>query len=366
MTATLADVVVVGAGAMGSATAWWLARRGVDTVLVEQFEQGHARGSSHGTTRIFRLAYDDRRYVRMALEALPLWRELEDDAGQVLLETTGGVDHGDPGLVVAAVDALAAEGVTNEVLRAREAAERWPGMRFDGDVLVQPDAGRCLADATVRALQARAAAHGADVRFGTGAASVAVAAPDGAAGSGREVRVRTEAEEWAARAAVVTAGAWVAPVIGADVPLPPIKVTREQVQHFAPYQAPSGSPIEWPSFIHHRSRFVYGLLSPDEGVKVAFHHEGPVVDPDTRTFELDVRASADAAAYAEAWLPGVEPVPVLGATCLYTSTPTWEFVIERHGPIVIGSPCSGHGFKFTPLIGRTLARLATEPSFSTK
>ena len=94
MSAVRCDVVVVGAGAMGSATAWWLARRGVDTVLLEQFEQGHVRGSSHGATRIFRLAYDDRRYVRMAREALPLWRELEADAGRSLLVTTGGVDHG--------------------------------------------------------------------------------------------------------------------------------------------------------------------------------------------------------------------------------------------------------------------------------
>ena len=111
---------------------------------------------------------------------------------------------------------------------------------------------------------------------------------------------------------------------------------------------------------------MYGLLTPDEGVKVAFHHEGPDVDPDTRTFDLDDTVIADAAAYAETWLPGVDPTPVHGATCLYTSTPTFDFVLERHGPIVVGSPCSGHGFKFTPLIGRILADLATNPSFSTQ
>lgn len=355
MTATRADVVVVGAGAMGSATTWWLARRGIDTVLLEQFEQGHVRGSSHGATRIFRLAYDDRRFVRMAVEALPLWRELEDDAGRVLLEATGGVDHGDPPLVASAVDALTAEGVTHDVLRAAEAAERWPGMRFAGDVLFQPHAGRCLADATVRALQDRAAAHGADVRFGTGPAGLSWAAGASASGD-HPVRVGAGSEEWVARVAVVTAGAWVGQVLGGGVPSPPVQVTREQVQHFAPHRL---TAAEWPSFIHHRQRFVYGLLSPDEGVKVAFHHEGPIADPDTRSFELDPQASADAAAYAEAWLPGVEPAPVHGATCLYTTTPDHDFVLERHGPIVVGSPCSGHGFKFTPLIGRTLADLAT-------
>ena len=96
---------------MGASTAWWLARRGVDVVLLERFAPGHDRGSSHGSTRIFRLAYDDRRYVRMARAALPLWRELEADAGCVLLETGGAIDHGPARAVGAVAAALEAEGV---------------------------------------------------------------------------------------------------------------------------------------------------------------------------------------------------------------------------------------------------------------
>ena len=102
-----AEVVVIGAGAMGSATAWWLARRGHDVVLLEQFERGHARGSSHGATRIFRFAYPDPTYVRMAQAALPLWRELEAESGRTLLEITGAVDHGDLSSVGATAAALA-------------------------------------------------------------------------------------------------------------------------------------------------------------------------------------------------------------------------------------------------------------------
>src|SRR5262245_60015165 len=164
------DVIVIGAGAMGSATAWWLARRGREVVLLEQFEQGHVRGSSHGRSRIFRLAYDDPMYVRMPQEALPLWRELEADAGRPLLDTTGSVDHGDPRSVEAVAAALEACGVAHEVVAADAARERWPGLRFDGDVLFHPDGGRCRADDAVGALQDRAAALGADVRFGTGRA----------------------------------------------------------------------------------------------------------------------------------------------------------------------------------------------------
>src|SRR6476619_1627581 len=106
MSSQKVGVVVIGAGAMGSATAWWLARRGVDVALLEQFEPGHTRGSSHGGSRIFRFAYYEPEYVRMAQAALPLWRELEDDAGEPLLDATGSIDHGYPQPVDAVANAL--------------------------------------------------------------------------------------------------------------------------------------------------------------------------------------------------------------------------------------------------------------------
>src|SRR5437762_3597228 len=132
---------------MGSATAWWLALRGRSVLVLERFEQGHVRGSSHGSSRIFRLAYPVRTYVRLAQEALPLWRELEEDAGTALLTVTGGVDHGDETTVVQVSEALAACGAAHKVLPPGAAAERWPGMHFDGPVLFQPDGGRTQADA---------------------------------------------------------------------------------------------------------------------------------------------------------------------------------------------------------------------------
>jgi sarcosine oxidase len=342
------DVVVIGAGAMGSATAWWLARRGRSVTLVEQFAQGHARGSSHGASRIFRCAYADPRYVRMVQAALPLWRELEDDADTTLLEITGGLDHGVPALVAPVASAIAACGVEHVQLTTGAAHERWPGMRFEGGVVYCPGAGRCLADATVRALQDRAAAHGADVRFSTGPADLDW--------SDDRVRVRAGGDEWAASAAVVTAGAWLPEVLGSRASLPPIRVTRERIQHFEP--RPSAPPVsEWPSFIHHRrDAWRYGLVSPGEGVKVAEHMTGPVTDPsDDPPSEPDPVAADLVRLYVEDWLPGLEPVPVHQATCLYTTTPTEDFVLERRGPVVIGSACSGHGFKFTPLVGRILA-----------
>src|SRR3954465_2614515 len=120
---------------MGSATAWWLARRGIDVVLLEQFEPGHTRGSSHGSTRIFRFAYYEPFYVRMAQAALPLWRELEDDAGEALLDITGAIDHGTPESIEAVTAALSTCGARFERLAPAEAGERWPAMRFDGSVI---------------------------------------------------------------------------------------------------------------------------------------------------------------------------------------------------------------------------------------
>jgi sarcosine oxidase len=343
------DVVVIGAGAMGSATAWWLARRGRSVALVEQFAQGHMRGSSHGGSRIFRYAYADPRYVRMVQAALPLWRELEDDTDTTLLEVTGGLDHGVPALVGPVAAALAACRVEHELLAAGAAGERWSGMRFEGDVVHCPGAGRCLADAAVLALQRRAADLGADVRFSTGPAALTWT-DDG-------VVVRAAEAEWTARATVVTAGAWLPAVVGPRVALPPLRVTRERIQHFLPRAGSRTSLSEWPSFIHHRpDAWRYGLVSPGEGVKVAEHRTGPVTDPgDEPPQEADPVAAERVRRYVEDWLPGLEPAPLHPATCLYTTTPTEDFVLERRGPVVIGSACSGHGFKFTPLVGRILA-----------
>lgn len=341
------DVVVVGAGAMGSATAWWLARRGVEVTLLEQFGPGHDRGSSHGSTRIFRLSYPDERYVAMAREALTLWRELEDDAGTALLATTGGVDFGDAASLRAIAAALERAGVAHEIVGPEEGGRRWPGFAFDGPVLHQPDAGRILADATVAALQARAVAHGAAVRFDE---PVHRLAPE----AGDRVRIETGTGTVRARVAVVTAGAWVVDLVAGAVELPPLTVTREQVFHF-----PSRLPGDWPSFIHHGGTFLYGLQAPgDEGVKVAEHHTGAPTTAAGRSFAVDEAGRGRVVADVARLLPGLAPEPTSATTCLYTNTADESFVLERQGPVVVGSPCSGHGFKFVPLIGRRLADLA--------
>jgi sarcosine oxidase len=348
------DTVVIGAGAMGSSTAWWLARRGRSVVLAEQFEQGHVRGSSHGGVRIFRLAYPDAHYVTMCRASLGLWRELEADTGEHLLDLVGAFDHGPAGSVDGIAEALAAAGVRHERLSPAEAAERAPGLAFDHDVVFHPDAGRAFADRTGAALQRRAGELGAEVRFSCPARIVR------SGGDGAEIDLGGETVH--ASTVVVTAGAWVDGVAGRSVGLPPLAVTQEQVVHFRPLDPGA----VFPSFIHHVAPWRYGLHTPDEGVKVGGHHEGPATTGDTRTFELDPVQVAAVEAYVRTWVPGVEPVARFGATCLYTTTPTEDFLIDRAGSLVIGSPCSGHGFKFTPLIGRMLADLAADPAAASR
>jgi sarcosine oxidase len=342
------DIVVVGAGAMGSATAWWLARWGLDVVLIEQFDAGHQRGSSHGSTRIFRLAYPEPIYVDMARRTLPLWRDVEDETGIDLLVTTGGIDYGDPSSMYPIIDALISTSVPHEIVRPPEAARRWPGFVFDGPVLYQPDAGRLLADAAVRALQGLARTHGARLRFEE---PVRALAPR----SDNRILVTTDLEQFRANRAVVTTGAWVTELLAGLIDLPPLTVSREQVFHFASRIG----DVVWPSYIHHGRTFIYGLQAPaDEGIKVAEHHTGAVTTADERSFEIDEAGRQRVIRHVTTRMPGLDPTPTSAATCLYTNTPDEAFIIERHGPIVVGSPCSGHGFKFVPLIGRRLAELA--------
>lgn len=349
------DVVVVGGGGMGSATAWHLARRGRRVLLLERFEPGHRYGSSHGGARIFRVAYREERYARLAVEALEGWRALEDDAGEPLLDLVGQLDHG----TVAAVDEIeqSLRRVGRPALRIhpREAAERWPGMRFGDAVLWSPDGGRCRADAAVAALHRRAAALGADVRHHTRVERIEVLGP-------ALVRVHTDAGAEEAGAVVVAAGGWLPSLAEGLVPLPPVVVTQEQPAHFRRRDGVA----EWPSFLHHtdagsdaRLAFAsYGMWTPGIGVKVGLEGTGVVVDAETRDPAPRPEVLAALQRYVASWLPGLDPDPVEVSTCLWTGLPDDHFCLDRRGPVVVCSPCSGHGFKFVPAVGRIVADLA--------
>lgn len=347
------DVVIVGGGAIGSAAAWQLSRQGADVLLLEQHEPGHDRGGSHGSARIVRLGYGEQFYVELAATAMARWAELEDEAGERLVVETGVIDHGDRLTVQALAAAMEAAGYRAEWLSPREAARRWPGLAFDGDVLYQPRGGRAHADRTVAALQRLAAGHGAEIRHGLRVESISPL-PSGA-------EVHTAAGTVRAEQVVVAAGSWAPKVLTGVIALPDIVVSLEQPVHFRPLDWST----PWPSFIHHQTdattrtglspRGTYGMASPD-GVKVGFHGVGPEIDPDAGR-EPDPAALGALQDYVRRWIPGVDADTAEPAPCPYDSTETSDFVIDRVGDITVATGFSGHGFKFTPEIGRMVADL---------
>ena len=349
-----ADVVVVGLGAMGSAAAWELAKRGRRVIGLEQFEQGHEQGSSHGAARIFRLAYEDDDYVRLAVEALGLWRALEEESGSQVLRQTGAIDYGTSAVLDRIGAALQRAGFTADLLDPAEAGRRWEGFAFDGPVLYSPEGGSTDADAARGALQRCSAQRGADLRFSTRAHSIRRAAD--------EVVLTTDDAEVSAPVCVVTVNAWAPSLLRGHVALPPITVTQEQPAFFAPRD----TGLVWPSFIRYEgdgtsaSDFAcYGLPSLAEGgVKVGEHGTGVPVDPDGPRPPADPQRLQRLSDYVASHLPGLDPEPVGVTRCLYATTPTEDFVLDRAGPFVVGAGFSGHGFKFTPAVGRVLADLA--------
>ena len=357
---TRADLIIVGAGLAGAAAAWAASARGLDVVVLEAFGPGHRNGSSHGSARIFRRAYPDPLYVRLTGAAEERWRRLEDESGERLLTLTGGIDFGavrDPRLLH---EVLAGCGVPAELLAPAAAAERWPYFDFAGagEVMFHAGCGVLDPDRAVPAMLRLAAARGADVRFGTPVTRLETApGGDGAV-------ARTDSGAFAAPVIAVAAGAWIAPLLDGVVRLPPLTVTQQQVFHFAPAPAPAGSTAEpWPVFIHNDGNYCYGLPGGRDGgvpgaLKVGEHGGFRPTTAADRDFVVDPAARARVTGFVGQRVPGLDPAPVNESTCLYTWTANEDFVLDRSGPFVVASPCSGHGAKFAPLLGEIIADLA--------
>jgi sarcosine oxidase len=344
------DVAIVGGGPMGTAAARALSARGRSVILFERFTFGHAKGSAAGTTRNVRLTYHDPLYVRMARQAFEAWRALEADAGAELLRVVGGLDVGDATDTAAA--ALGAAGERFERPSVDEVAERWPMLRFpDGSRFLFQAEGAIVRSREAVLAQARIAARdGADLRQETPVRSIAPA------DDGVEL-VTTTGDVVQAPAAILAAGAWNVSLVratGTDLPVQP---TLEQSTYFE--HGPEGLPtvIDWTASTTQPPYLVPDPFTPG-AFKTGIHRSGPPVDPDARPFDPDLVRERRAVSWVETLLAA--PASLSGSeTCLYTVAPDEDFVLDRVGPIVVASPCSGHGFKFTPLIGEVVADLAT-------
>ncbi len=355
------DVLVVGLGAMGSATLHALASRGVDVVGVDAYDPPHSLGSTHGRSRIIREAYYEHpAYVPLVRSAYAAWGQLEAAAGVQLFLRTGGLNIGAPdsALVVGALASAERHGLDVEVLTAREINRRHPAFAVPADMVgvFEPSAGMLFPEACITAFLQVARGMGADVRPNT-----RVTALDRSADG---IRASTSAGELCARRVVVCAGAWAAPLLSSLGMALPLVVTRQTMHWFMPAADASIARADrFPVALieHDGGHIFYTMPDVGDGVKAAIHHEGAAVDADAVdrvVHASDTQAVEDLVAR---FLPGAGVGVRESAVCLYTNTPDHDFLIDTLDgmpDVVVVSACSGHGFKFASAIGDIAARMA--------
>ena len=355
------DAIIIGAGGMGSATAYHLAKSSdADVLVLEQFQRGHTLGSSHGATRIIRFFYDKAFYTELMKTAYAEWRDLESISGKSLLFITGSVGIGAKGNPYgrAARQSLDAAGVESEWWDATQLTERFPQFRLtDGmEILWQKDTGFLRAAECVATHLQLAEQHGATVREETPVTNIdwQTDVPT----------VHTENDLFHGRKVVITAGAWTGKLLAAlNLPL---TVTKQQVCYYQPTDSKHFEPDRFPVFTESTpdGEFIYGIpvfgtFNTGGGLKIARHGRGQIISPNTPERIPDTDYIAHIDAYVQ------ERLPELGKTmhtevCLYTETPDEDFIIDTHphcSDVLIAAGFSGHGFKFCALVGRILSEL---------
>ena len=353
------DAIVLGLGGMGSASAFHLARRGWRVLGLERFDVLHPFGSSHGLTRIIRLAYsEDPSYVPLLRRAYELWHELEELDGRTLLYTTGNLEGGLPDGPVfrGAVHAAELHGLPHEVLTGAEVGKRWPAYHLPDDhrVIHQPDGGFLASEECILAHVRQALAHGAELHWRepvTGWEPL----EDG-------VRVRTARAEYEAGRLVVSAGSWASELVPE---LAGLTVPERQVLAWLQVSRPElFTPEAFPVFyLELEEGKYYGF--PEWGIPGfkfgKYHHLEERIDPDGSREEPNSRDEEVLRSFARRYFPDGEGPTVALKTCLFTNTPDEHFILDLHPghpQVAIASACSGHGYKFCSVVGEIMADLA--------
>ena len=354
------DVIVVGLGAMGSATLHQLAHRGHRVLGLEQFTPAHALGSSHGKSRIIREAYfEDPRYVPLVQRAYECWHELEKESGVTVFRQTGGLMLGAPDSAVVSGALLSAQlhNLPHEVIGADEVQRRYPAFRpRPSDIgVVEPRAGMLAPERAITAFTTLAKQHGADVHSDEPMLSWR------AVGDG--VEVTTAKGTYSATRLVLTVGAWAGKVLR-ELGVP-FQAQRNVVYWFTPARnAHYFTPEKFPVFLQELGPGLtsYGFADTGDGVKFALHHFGESVDPDTVRRTVGDDEIAFVRSLLAEWMPDANGALRETGVCMYTNVPDEHFVIDvhpDHPAVIVASPCSGHGFKFSSALGEVLADMAT-------
>lgn len=354
------DVIVIGAGGVGSAAAYHCARDGKRVLLLEQFTVGHTRGSSHGDSRIIRYTHNKMEHADQMPATFDLWYELERESGAKLLTMTGGLymaPEGEPWLT-AAVEVLQQLDFPHRILRGAELQNAYPQFHFPNNWygVEQEHSGILAPSRSVAVMVSQAVKYGATVRELSPVAGIAPEA------GGVVVRMES-GETFNAERVIICAGPWASRFLGKLVDFEvPLRVTPQQVAYF-PVKNPADFAIgRFPLFIVTHDPHFYGFptLERPGTIKIALENLKDVVNPDDPR-EVQPGLLDELCRVVGEYMRGVETTPVHVEPCLYTETPTRDFVIDRHPAypqIVFGAGFSGRGFKHTIAVGRLLADLA--------
>jgi sarcosine oxidase len=355
------DVIVVGVGGMGSAAVFHAARRGARVLGLERFDIPHERGSSHGLTRIIRLAYwEDPAYVPLLRRAYELWRELERIAGASLLVTTGSIDAGAPDgrPIRGALEACARFDLRHDVLDSAALHRRHPGYRLPPNLVAvfQPDGGYLLSERCIAAHVNAATERGASVH-----AQEQVIDWEHRAD---RIVVRTNRSTYDAQRLIVTAGPWAGTLVGAMRRY--LTVERQVVLWLKPHVPEYFTPDRFPVFyLHGDEGSFYGLpVFGDRGFKIGkYHHRREIVDPDALPRVADREDERVLRQAVARYFPDADGPTLSLQPCLFTNTADEHFVIDTapgEPGVVVAAGFSGHGYKFCSVVGEILADLALD------
>ncbi len=355
------DAIVIGLGAMGSAIAYQLASHGIKVLGLEKFGLNHTNGSSHGKTRIIRTAYIEHpSYVPLVQRAFELWFQLQAESRKNLIKITGGIMFGRPGseLVSGTINSARQHNLPYEVLSAREAASRFPVFEPDEDevAVYEKNAGILFPEECVAAQAELAEKFGAELRFNEEITRWE-ASNDG-------VVVGTRNETYNANFAIFATGAWLTELVS-ELKLP-LRCERQVPFWFRPKKdGASFTPGGMPIFIWQMKDggYFYGIPNVGDGVKTAKHHGGEYTSPDQVRREVTDQDEAPVRHFLKKHIPLLDDSPLASTTCLYTNSPDEHFIIDfhpQHRNIVIVSPCSGHGFKFSSAIGEAVMEMVQD------
>lgn len=358
---TDARVIVLGLGGIGSAAAYWLARRlDGDVVGIEQFEFGHGRGGSEDHSRIIRLSYHTPGYVELARAAYDAWDRVEVESGEPLVLRTGGLDLAPGGATIGLDEyrtSMAAVGVDFEELDAAQIMHRWPQWRLAEDVtaLYQSRSGIAMASRANAVHRRLAREYGARLVDRSPVTTIREV--------GEEVEVVAGGTTYRAERLVVAAGAWTNQMLSHLGVTFPLDVTQEQVVYFSSPRLLDFHPGRFPVWIWMDEPCFYGFpVFGEPAVKVAWDRCEVVTDADGRSFEPDLATTATIRRFADTHLPGAAGPVRSAKTCLYTLTPDRDFILDRvpGTDLVMVAVGAGHAFKFASLLGRLLADLAID------